>query len=76
MNADVSLMPFSESLPGGGSTTFLVNLAREYKSAGLGLPIVSLSDHYTHREDFEAVGRVFNAVTDKLISAHPAADIR
>ncbi len=27
-------------------------------------------------EDFVAVGRVFNAVTDKLIDAHPAADIR
>jgi DNA-binding MarR family transcriptional regulator len=27
-------------------------------------------------EDFEAVGRVFNAVTDKLIEAHPNADIR
>lgn len=27
-------------------------------------------------EDFDAVGRVFNAVTDKLVEAHPAADIR
>jgi DNA-binding MarR family transcriptional regulator len=27
-------------------------------------------------EDFEALGRVFNTVTDKLISANPAADIR
>ena len=27
-------------------------------------------------EDFEAVGRVFNSVTDKLIEAHPHADIR
>lgn len=27
-------------------------------------------------EDFEAVGRVFNAVTDKLIELNPAADIR
>lgn len=27
-------------------------------------------------EDFAAVGRVFNAVTDKLIEANPAADIR
>jgi DNA-binding MarR family transcriptional regulator len=27
-------------------------------------------------EDFEAVGRVFDAVTDKLIDAHPALDIR
>jgi len=27
-------------------------------------------------EDFEAVGRVFNAVTDRLVEAHPAADIR
>ncbi|HZJ04691.1 MAG TPA: MarR family transcriptional regulator [Nocardioidaceae bacterium] len=27
-------------------------------------------------EDFEAVGRVFNAVTDKLIEINPAADIR
>jgi DNA-binding MarR family transcriptional regulator len=26
--------------------------------------------------DFETVGRVFNAVTDKLIEANPAADIR
>lgn len=26
--------------------------------------------------DFEAVGRVFDAVTDKLVSANPAADIR
>ncbi|MDQ3616951.1 MAG: MarR family transcriptional regulator [Actinomycetota bacterium] len=27
-------------------------------------------------EDFEAVGRVFDAVTDKLVEAHPGADIR
>jgi DNA-binding MarR family transcriptional regulator len=27
-------------------------------------------------EDFAAVGRVFNAVTDKLIETNPAADIR
>ena len=27
-------------------------------------------------EDFEAVGRVFNAVTDGLIASHPAMDIR
>lgn len=27
-------------------------------------------------EDFEAVGRVFNTVTDKLIESNPAADIR
>jgi DNA-binding MarR family transcriptional regulator len=27
-------------------------------------------------EDFAAVGRVFDAVTDKLISGNPAADIR
>jgi hypothetical protein len=27
-------------------------------------------------EDFAAVGRVFDAVTDKLIDAHPALDIR
>jgi DNA-binding MarR family transcriptional regulator len=27
-------------------------------------------------EDFEALGRVFNTVTDKLIEANPAADIR
>jgi DNA-binding MarR family transcriptional regulator len=27
-------------------------------------------------EDFAAVGRVFNAVTDKLIESNPAADIR
>jgi DNA-binding MarR family transcriptional regulator len=27
-------------------------------------------------DDFEAVGRVFDAVTDKLIDAHPALDIR
>jgi DNA-binding MarR family transcriptional regulator len=27
-------------------------------------------------EDFEAVGRVFDAVADKLIDANPAADIR
>jgi hypothetical protein len=26
--------------------------------------------------DFAAVGRVFNAVTDKLVSANPSADIR
>ena len=27
-------------------------------------------------EDFDALGRVFNTVTDKLIEANPAADIR
>ena len=27
-------------------------------------------------EDFEAVGRVFNTVTDKLIDTNPALDIR
>ena len=30
----------------------------------------------TSPEDFAAVGRVFDAVTDKLVDAHPAADIR
>jgi DNA-binding MarR family transcriptional regulator len=29
-----------------------------------------------HDDDFEAVGRVFNAVTDRLIEANPAMDIR
>ncbi len=28
------------------------------------------------QDDFDAVGRVFDAVTDKLIDANPAADIR
>jgi DNA-binding MarR family transcriptional regulator len=27
-------------------------------------------------DDFEAVGRVFNAVTDRLVDANPAVDIR
>jgi DNA-binding MarR family transcriptional regulator len=27
-------------------------------------------------QDFEAVGRVFDAVSDQLVEAHPAADIR
>ena len=27
-------------------------------------------------EDFEAVGRVFDAVTDRLVAAHPGLDIR
>ena len=27
-------------------------------------------------DDFEAVGRVFDAVTDRLIEANPALDIR
>ena len=34
--------------------------------------LVDLADE----EDFAAVGRVFDAVTDKLISGNPAADIR
>jgi hypothetical protein len=28
------------------------------------------------REDFAALGRVMNAVTDRLIECHPEADIR
>lgn len=34
--------------------------------------LVDLADE----EDFAAVGRVFDAVTDKLVEANPAADIR
>jgi DNA-binding MarR family transcriptional regulator len=34
--------------------------------------LVDISD----REDFGALGRVMNAVTDKLIECHPEADIR
>lgn len=40
--------------------------------AGVRQFLVDLADD----EDFAAVGRVFNAVTDKLIEANPAADIR
>ncbi len=40
--------------------------------AGVREFLVDLADH----EDFEAVGRVFDAVTDKLIETNPAADIR
>ncbi len=40
--------------------------------AGVREFLVDLADD----DDFEAVGRVFNSVTDKLIVANPAADIR
>ena len=40
--------------------------------AGVRRLLVDLADE----DDFEAVGRVFDAVTDKLIDAHPALDIR
>lgn len=40
--------------------------------AGVRSLLVDLADE----DDFAAVGRVFNSVTDKLIEANPAADIR
>ena len=40
--------------------------------AGVRQYLVDLVDE----EDFEAVGRVFDAVTDRLIAANPAMDIR
>ena len=40
--------------------------------AGVRRLLVDLVDE----EDFDAVGRVFNAVTDGLIAGHPAMDIR
>jgi DNA-binding MarR family transcriptional regulator len=40
--------------------------------AGVRRLLVDLVDE----EDFEALGRVFNAVTDRLIEANPAMDIR
>ena len=40
--------------------------------AGVRAFLVDLASH----EDFGAVGRVFDAVTDKLVEANPAADIR
>jgi DNA-binding MarR family transcriptional regulator len=40
--------------------------------AGVRRLLIDLADG----EDFEAVGRVFDAVTDKLIDSHPALDIR
>jgi DNA-binding MarR family transcriptional regulator len=40
--------------------------------AGVRRLLVDLADD----DDFVAVGRVFDAVTDKLIDAHPALDIR
>jgi len=47
-----------------GAAPLHVRSVREY--------LVDLVDE----EDFAAVGRVFDAVTDKLISGNPAADIR
>lgn len=40
--------------------------------AGVRAFLVDLADE----EDFEAVGRVFNAVADKLVEGRPAVDIR
>ena len=40
--------------------------------AGVRELLVNLADG----DDFEAVGRVFDAVTDKLVAGNPAADIR
>ncbi len=43
------------------------------------LHVRSVRDYFVDlvdEEDFAAVGRVFDAVTDKLISGNPAADIR
>jgi hypothetical protein len=40
--------------------------------AGVRRLLVDLVDE----EDFEALGRVFNAVADRLIEANPAMDIR
>ena len=40
--------------------------------AGVRELLVDLADE----EDFAAMGRVFNAVTDKLVGTNPAADIR
>ena len=40
--------------------------------AGVRRLLVDLADE----DDFQAVGRVFDAVTDKLIDSNPAMDIR
>ncbi|MEW6305974.1 MAG: glycosyltransferase family 4 protein [Verrucomicrobiota bacterium] len=47
----------------GGSSTFLLNLARTFQRRGFQLPIVVLADHFEHREDFAALGMKVDSIT-------------
>lgn len=49
----------------GGATTFLVNLAREFRERGLLLPVIVLSDENAHAEDFSSFGGTVRMISRK-----------
>jgi glycosyltransferase involved in cell wall biosynthesis len=50
------LVAVTGSLPLGGSSTFLVNLARAFRRRGLILPIIVLDPENAYAPDFQAIG--------------------
>ncbi len=63
--SSIPLLPFSGSLRLGGSTTFLINLARAFREQGLKLPVVGLTEHHEHSEDFEAAGAEVSCISTR-----------
>src|SRR5581483_6033187 len=56
------LVACSGSLMLGGSTTFLVNLARSFRDRGLTLPVVSMDERNEMAADFAAAGAAVRCV--------------
>lgn len=52
---DIPLVAVTGALPLGGSSTFLVNLARAFRARGLVLPIVVLSEDNAYAREFGAL---------------------
>lgn len=52
---DIPLVAVTGALPLGGSSTFLVNLARAFRARGLVLPIVVLSEDNAYAREFAAL---------------------
>jgi glycosyltransferase involved in cell wall biosynthesis len=57
------LVAVSGSLNLGGSSTFLVNLARAFHDRNLVLPIVVTGEENAHQEDFNAFGGVVTTIS-------------
>ncbi len=65
---DVPLAAATGSLLLGGSSTFLLNLAKALGRRGQRLPIVALSEELEHRDDFAATPAVLRSVsTQRMI---------
>ena len=62
---DIPLVAVTGALPLGGSSTFLVNLARAFRARGLLLPIVVLSEHNEYARDFAALETPVQLITHR-----------